>query len=247
MTRWLPWRKEGDEGTQDVLEDNKSSGSGAENLLRRNQSLGSVLFRWLTRCKSRWSTFKGQHIIMCAGKRRQKQGRKRTAGENNDAIKNGNKSRARMHMKLFHLCDFYVQLAVRKVQLTLHLLARKVSEKRSGIRETWMRWKKCGKKLWNEIIFRVIIRSHTAWQCTNLLHKLLKISKSLSQLQQCFVQRKQQQASHRMICLCKRKASCAPWVPKFFTFSFTKTRKKFLRKIYGKSIEFTAEKQRNYR
>lgn len=121
---------------------------------------------------------------MCAGKRRQKQGRKRNAGENDDAIKNGNKSRARMHMKLFHLCDFYVQLAVRKVQLTLHLfnkLARKVSEKRSGKRETWVRWKKCGKSYETKSFFGSLY-AHTphgrAQTCCTSFPRFLKVSRS---------------------------------------------------------------------
>lgn len=74
-----------------------------------------------------------------------------------------------MHMKLFHLCDFYVQLAVRKVQLTLHLfdkLAKKVSEKRSERRETRIRWKKSYE---TKNHFRVIIRTHTAWLGTKLV------------------------------------------------------------------------------
>lgn len=113
--------------------------------------------------------------------RRQKRGRKRNASENNDAIKNGNKSRARIHMKLFHLCDFYVQVTVRKVQLTLHLsdkLAKKSEWEKK--QKTWDA-DKVEAELWNEKKSFSGHYSHTAWRGSNLLHKQLpKISKSLS-------------------------------------------------------------------
>lgn len=163
------------------------------------------------------------------GERRQKRGRKRNASENNDAIKNGNKSRARMHMKVFHLCDFCVQLAVRKVQLTLHLfdiLAQKVSEKRSERRETRIRWKP---KLWNEIIFGSLFAhtSHGGAQtcCTSSFPRFLK-SLAAAEIF-CAMQ-----TSHRMKCLCKRKAGCAPrLLPATFSFTGPTEKKSFWEKF----------------
>lgn len=153
-------RSERDEGTQDVLEDNKSWGqrkkSSPSKSIFRLGSVSLIDSLQVPLINLQRSAYNYVHR-----KRRQKRGRKRNASENNDAIKNGNKSRARMHMKLFHLCDFYVQLAVRKVQLTLHLfdkLAKKVSAKWSERRETRIRWKKSYE---TKNHFRVIIRTHT--------------------------------------------------------------------------------------